>query len=1281
MALFKILKGPEKKDSTGKSVMLDPVASGLAIKEGWAYVTDAGNFYVDISDTTRVKINQNADFSVKAENDSSNQKITDTYIKDVVYHQSGTSPYYTLILGSGNTKETNGVTDQVTIPVANTTDAGVVTIGKQTFAGEKIFNALITAKLGLTSNENISTEKQLVSTIANGTAPLAVSSKTLVPNLNADTVDGLHASNNLFNAENSSETILPTQRAIWSSLNSLLVAAHALVYRGIIDPTNSKTHPNASKVGDVYIISKEGEFAGVYCEPGDMAIYYASGWDIIQVNINGAVTIKSGGAYDSAHATTNAISRFDNTTGRVIKNSKVIIDDTGNIVPVDKNAQNIGSKDYIWNTIYGTTFTGTSNQAVSDDSGQVIKNTYIKEIAYVQNDSQKNNSKSKPYLKYLLGKGTDPIYLPMPLAGAKQGGIITAEAQNISGVKTLNETDGGLIIPRADSFQYSGIQEDTTTGTEKYIWFSAIDGIPKYNTGLAFNPAYSIQWSHDSNKVTTAVLTVSRLNGLALQALQDSQGKVIDDTYIQDVILNNDISAPYYTLQLGNGTFKDIDGVTGPDQVIIPVASATQAGIITADKANAQTITGAKIIDANGSLEIKKAEGFNYSGIQNGTATGARSVWFSHLNYSGTPCVNASFKFDPEEALNTTNWSNEASGTKSSVLHVPHIDGLAYKALRDSQGLVIDDTYIKDITLTNHATAPYYTLTLGNGTLKKVSGNTQQVLLPVAGSSYGGIITNAIQSISGKKTFLDGIAIKLTETDTSATYYPWFSTIDSNGIGTPVYSTNFSYNVSTNKLTATTFAGNLEGNAASATKLETARTISLTGSVTGSGSFDGSGNLNIETTINNSSDGTYYVKIAGDTMTGNLTAPSVYTSDWFRSTGSTGWYNETYGGGWHMTDSTYIRNYNNKAVRMDDVCLGADNNSGYRLYVNGDSFFNGLAWFSNDQYLTHRSGEGYVNMLAETFFRPCRPGGTPMIDGYTVPYTSSLGSKDYVQRFIGATTGAILFPYSYWRDTYATAGDASSGITNTEVYTGYFTLRQRSPTNKSTTSPYTNYYENYRLPFPEYERTSTITYWLLTTKNTSLTAINRMPYISSTSWGGGFSTSNHYVNSTQIGVNQTTQPSTTYKLYVNGYAYGTRVYGAVWNDYAEYRQSNIQEPGRCIVENGDDTLSLSSSRLQLGAEIVSDTYGFAIGETDDCKTPVATTGRVLAYPYESQEVFRNNIGRPVCSGPNGTVSIMTPEEEQKYPSAIIGTISSVPDYEEWGTGKVKVNGRIWLRIR
>ena len=57
--------------------------------------------------------------------------------------------------------------------------------------------------------------------------------------------------------------------------------------------------------------------------------------------------------------------------------------------------------------------------------------------------------------------------------------------------------------------------------------------------------------------------------------------------------------------------------------------------------------------------------------------------------------------------------------------------------------------------------------------------------------------------------------------------------------------------------------------AGKATKLATARTISLTGSVTGSGTFDGSGNLSITTSTNHSH--SQYLPLSGGNMTGNIT--------------------------------------------------------------------------------------------------------------------------------------------------------------------------------------------------------------------------------------------------------------------------------------------------------------------------------------------------------------------------------------------------------------------------
>ena len=152
-------------------------------------------------------------------------------------------------------------------------------------------------------------------------------------------------------------------------------------------------------------------------------------------------------------------------------------------------------------------------------------------------------------------------------------------------------------------------------------------------------------------------------------------------------------------------------------------------------------------------------------------------------------------------------------------------------------------------------------------------------------------------------------------------------------------------------------------------------------------------------------------------------------------------------------------------------------------------------------------------------------------------------------------------------------------------------------------------------------------------------------------------------------------------LGVAGNIYANKVYGAVWNDYAECRESNeFIDAGRVVKENGDDTLSLADGRLIYGCSIVSDTFGFMIGETDKAHTPIAVSGRVLAYPYENREVFRYNIGCFVCSGPNGTVSLMNKEEVWNHPEAIIGQVSAVPDYEYWGNN-VKVNGRVWIKVR
>ena len=170
------------------------------------------------------------------------------------------------------------------------------------------------------------------------------------------------------------------------------------------------------------------------------------------------------------------------------------------------------------------------------------------------------------------------------------------------------------------------------------------------------------------------------------------------------------------------------------------------------------------------------------------------------------------------------------------------------------------------------------------------------------------------------------------------------------------------------------------------------------------------------------------------------------------------------------------------------------------------------------------------------------------------------------------------------------------------------------------------------------------------------------------------------------GTNDKTAPTgTTAALVCQGAGYfgknltASRVFNAVFNDYAEYRTTIDLEPGRVVIDNDDGSLSCSSQRLQPGAQIISDTFGHSMGYSDQCQTPLAVAGRVLVYTYQNRNNY--HAGMAVCSAPNGTIDIMTREEIKEYPDCIIGIVSEIPQYKEWGTDKVKVNNRIWVKIK
>lgn len=185
---------------------------------------------------------------------------------------------------------------------------------------------------------------------------------------------------------------------------------------------------------------------------------------------------------------------------------------------------------------------------------------------------------------------------------------------------------------------------------------------------------------------------------------------------------------------------------------------------------------------------------------------------------------------------------------------------------------------------------------------------------------------------------------------------------------------------------------------------------------------------------------------------------------------------------------------------------------------------------------------------------------------------------------------------------------------------------------------------------------------------------------------GGKVTGNVKISSTTVSSSTTTGALTVSGgVGVAGSLYASNVIGAVWNDYAETRKVYSKEvdnifAGKVVTECKDenDTVRLTTKRLEKIPMVVTDTYGFLIGEKEGIVAPIAVAGRVLVYTNEDRNSYE--LGDAVCSAPEGTVSKMTEEEIRMYPDRILGYVSCIPNYDVWGKD-IKVNDRIWIKLR
>ena len=263
--------------SSGDKKKLDGIASGAEVNQNAFSNIKIGNTTISAdgkTDTVELTAGNNITLTPDATNDKITIAATDT---NTTYTFKGGTNQFTVTPSNGTAQ-----TVSVTPSIANNVTGS-----------------------DLTANTII---------LGNGNSGVKKSGKTIVTTLGSD------------------DTTVPTSKAVWTAVSDGIAAADAMIYRGTIAGGNTGAYgtltPFANN-GWTYKVTTAGKINGKAVEIGDMLICnkdgttaatssnystIAANWDVIQANIDGAVT-------GPASSTDAHVAVFNGATGKVIKDS------------------------------------------------------------------------------------------------------------------------------------------------------------------------------------------------------------------------------------------------------------------------------------------------------------------------------------------------------------------------------------------------------------------------------------------------------------------------------------------------------------------------------------------------------------------------------------------------------------------------------------------------------------------------------------------------------------------------------------------------------------------------------------------------------------------------------------------------------------------------------------------------------------------------------------------------------------------------------------------------
>ena len=697
---------------------------------------------------------------------------------------------------------TNGTGD-VTINTNAGTNSGSIKI----FDGVNGNVDITTNGTGKTNVKNIVTGNVITSTIASGSAPIAVTSNTVVTNLNADEIDGKHV--------------------------ATLAAAGGILYASA---TNEISGSSAGTLGQAVI-------SGGASAPTYQTVASGNGSStIIARDASGSFSanlIAANGAFlSSLNASNIATGTIANarTTG-------VSTNTPNTLVLRDANGS-FSANSISVTTIGATNFAGSGAQLSSLNASNITTGT----IANARTTGVSTNTPNTLVLRDANGSFGANVASVINLNASADISAVNVTVTNIIGngsqLTNLNASNIATgTVPNARTSASSANSGNSLVLRDQNGSFAA-NLITANGAFLSDLNASNLSIGTIPNSATTA----NTSNSASTLVLRDANGD-FSSRRITSTIATG--TSPFVVASTTAVTNLNSDKVDGKDIGTLSAAG----GIVYASSTSSLAGTGA---GTAGQAVISGGAGaptFQTVASANGASTIiARDANGSFsANVITTNILIASGVGGDGSQLTNLNASNIATGTIANARTTgASANGASTLVLRDANGDFSSRRITSTIATGTSPLAVTSTTVVANLNADQVDGKNVGTL-----SAAGGIVyASSTSALAGTAAGTAGQAVI-----SGGAGVPTFQTVASSNGASTIVSRNALGSFAANVVTA-----ELAGNAATATKLATARTIFLSGDVAGSATFDGSGNTTISATIQTNS-----VALGTDT-TGNYVA-------------------------------------------------------------------------------------------------------------------------------------------------------------------------------------------------------------------------------------------------------------------------------------------------------------------------------------------------------------------------------------------------------------------------